>query len=902
MSRAARTLLLLVLLIGSLAWLAPGAGALVPAESDALPPHDPHRVLVAFQPEAQPADVAAAHAAVGARVESRIGSTGVVTVALPRHLAPAAAAATYRRMRGVAFAEPNWLIRLAGAPSDSRLGEQWALNSATGPDIDAYHGWAAAYGAGRFPATGGVRVGVVDSGIDRTHPELMSKVVGCGTANSGTGIVLPGSCSDDHGHGTHVGGIIAAATDNATGVAGVAPDAQLAVVKALNGIGEGFYSDVIASLRWLRVEAGVRVINMSFGGGPRSDAFDRELSAAAAAGVLLVAASGNNGSSTLSYPASHRDVLSVGAVDMGGARAGFSNCNDDVEIAAPGVNILSTGLAGGYLYASGTSMAAPHVAGAGAVLMSTRGMTAAAARSALVGGTVGSGGCLAVGTLNLATALGAPAPVVTASPTPAATPPPPPVSPSAEASASPAATEISTPSPTANATLSQAPAPAPSPEPTATPEPSPTPSPAVTPAPSPIPSPTPTPTPAAVSPTASASSPPPSASPSDGPGPTPAPEPSRQGAAPATPTGGYVPVAPQRLVDSRTGLGSPPTRLVGGETRTFAVAGQAGIPSDGVRAVVVNVTAVAPSHSTYLTAFPAAQARPTASTLNTGPGRTTATLATVQLSNDGRLAVFNQAGSVDVVLDVVGFYGDGTLAEEQGFEALAPSRLLDTRTDGGPVAPGGPRPLQVAGRAGVPGTGVRAAVLNVTVTAPTRASHLTAYADGSAPPATSSLNFAAGETRANLVVVALDASGRIALANHAGGAHVVVDVLGWFGEGAVGRFGALPPTRLHDTRQSSSGGVPGGSSITVAAAERAGVPADATAVLVTVTATGATSPAHVSLHVAGEAPRASTLNLRPGSTVANLAVVPTTPEGAVGVYNSAGTTHVVLDVVGFYRT
>jgi len=219
--------------------------------------------------------------------------------------------------------------------------------------IDAEYAWATATGAG-------VKVGVLDTGIDKDHPDLDGNIKG-GTNYVGKGRrVNPGAWDDDNGHGTHVAGIIAA-ENNDIGVVGVAPEASLYGVKVLDRNGSGWLSDVIAGLDWC-VANNMDVVNMSLGTDSDIQAFGDACNAASTAGLLLVAAAGNDGDA-VDYPAAYDSVIAVAATDSLDARPYWSSFGPEVAIAAPGVGIYSTYKGGGYDTLSGTSMAAPHVTG-----------------------------------------------------------------------------------------------------------------------------------------------------------------------------------------------------------------------------------------------------------------------------------------------------------------------------------------------------------------------------------------------------------------------------------------------------------------------------------------------------------------------------------------------------------
>ncbi|MEA3078494.1 MAG: thermitase [Actinomycetota bacterium] len=399
-----RALLVGALLVASIAGSST-SGALPLSTPPATRPYEPHTLLVAFRPDVDDASRAALHAANGAVVANTLAWQRLDVVRLPGGVDPVAAAAVYGRSPLVDFAEPNYAFRATSIPNDPNFGDLYGMTK-----ISAPAGWDTAYGPGNFPSTGGVRVGIVDTGIDRSHADVGGKVKACAQSILNIGLLQDGSCNDDHGHGTHVAGTIAAYANNGLGVAGAAPNADLAICKALNAAGSGFTSDIVKCINWLRTTGGARIISMSIGSTGSTTAFDRELSAAYAAGVLLIAAAGNDGNGTLNYPAAHPDVVSVAATDANDQRASFSNCNADVEIAAPGVNVLSTAPGGGYQRMSGTSMATPHVSGVAAVVMWKKGLTAAQTRSVLdsTADDKGPGGkdtCYGNGRVNLARAV-----------------------------------------------------------------------------------------------------------------------------------------------------------------------------------------------------------------------------------------------------------------------------------------------------------------------------------------------------------------------------------------------------------------------------------------------------------------------------------------------------------------
>jgi len=209
-----------------------------------------------------------------------------------------------------------------------------------------------------------VKVGVIDTGIDLKHPDLKANIKG------GYNAINPlKSPNDDNGHGTHVAGIIAA-INNDIGVVGVGPNIDLYAIKVLNANGSGYLSDVIEGLEWA-VNNGIQVVNMSLGTSQNVQSFHDAIIAAYNAGLTIVAAAGNTGSSVV-YPAAYPEVIAVSATDENNQIASWSSHGPEVDLAAPGVNIYSTYKGQKYTTLSGTSMAAPHVTGAAALVIDTK--------------------------------------------------------------------------------------------------------------------------------------------------------------------------------------------------------------------------------------------------------------------------------------------------------------------------------------------------------------------------------------------------------------------------------------------------------------------------------------------------------------------------------------------------
>ena len=208
----------------------------------------------------------------------------------------------------------------------------------------------------------GVKVAVIDTGIDSTHPDLAANVKGGWNA-----ITKDDKFMDDHGHGSHCSGTIAAVRDG-KGVVGVAPEASLYGVKVLDANGSGTFADVIAGIQWA-ADNKMDVASMSLGADKGSQALADAVTAATKAGLTIVAAAGNSGKA-VGYPAAYPECIAISASDNQDKIAYFSSRGPQVAFIAPGVDIKSTVIGGKYETMSGTSMATPHMSGLAALAVS----------------------------------------------------------------------------------------------------------------------------------------------------------------------------------------------------------------------------------------------------------------------------------------------------------------------------------------------------------------------------------------------------------------------------------------------------------------------------------------------------------------------------------------------------
>ena len=379
---------------------------------------------------------------------------------------------------------------------------------------------------------------------------------------------------------------------------------------------------------------------------------------------------------------------------------------------------------------------------------------------------------------------------------------------------------------------------------------------------------------------------------------TPPPPPEPELTAPTAGETQFDPISPFRLVDSRAGKGTQ--RLRAGKVATLSIG------ASDITAVSANFTAVRPSGAGYITAYNCTTELPTVSTLGYRPGQNVANQAIVPLQ-DGKLCLYSYA-DVDIIIDVNGYYRGAD--DGAGFSPITPARLLDTRPAGqAALQPMQPRTVKVAGVPGGAPADATGVALNVTAVQPAGQGWLqVSQCNGTNTPDISSINYVAGDVRPNSVVVPVDGNGEICLLSSQT-TNVLVDVTGYFSDGAGFDFVPLDPIRLVDTRQrweyvnpfTDGNKVGARQTLRVKVAGVRGVPADATAASVNVTATQADTTTFLTAYPCGTQPGTSNLNLIPWQGVtANGAMVELSAAGELCVYVDRPA-HVVIDINGIWR-
>lgn len=731
--------------------------------------------------------------------------------------------------KSVVYAEPNFIATPAQVPNDPYFSHLWGLHNGgqsilgviglDDADVNGPEAW-------NFGGTSTPVVAVVDSGVDISHPDLAANIwINREESATANGVDTDGNgyVDDRYGwdflnndntvfdaneisHGTHVAGTIGAVRGNGIGVAGVS-QAKIMVLKFLDGDG-GTMSGAIKAIDYA-VKNGAAVSNHSWATNGYSKSLSDIVAWAGTKGHLVVAAAGNGGGSLESnphYPASftHANVVSVAATDNNDQLASFSNYGEvSVDLGAPGVSIAST-VPGSYQYMSGTSMAAPHVAGAAAQILSLfPGMGHPELKAALLdhGEPISSlkGKTVTGRRLDMAGSL--------------------------EAVASPQVSIA---------------------------------------------------------------------------------------------TSSFQPRVPTRILDTRPDkqIGYMGDKPGAGSTVELQVTGRGGVPSSGVSAVIMNVTATDATKAGYVTAWPTGQARPQASNLNLAfLGQTIPNLVTVPVGQDGKVSLFTQGGT-HLIADVAGYFQPAATASSGRQVPLTPARLLDTRPankigyTGDKPGDGSTTKLQVTGRGGVPPSGVSAVVLNVTATATADPGWITVWPSHLSRPLASNLNLtAANQTIANSVIVPVSPDGQVSLYT-VKSTHLVSDVFGYYTDASApesgsGLFVPTIPTRLLDTRSGVgySGSKPTADSTTkLQLAGRAPLPDSGVAsVVMNVTSVDSDAAGHITVWPVGLVrPSASNINPeRKGQVIPNLVTSPLSSAGAVNLYTLNGG-HLVADVAGYY--
>ena len=361
-------------------------------------------------------------------------------------------------------------------------------------------------------------------------------------------------------------------------------------------------------------------------------------------------------------------------------------------------------------------------------------------------------------------------------------------------------------------------------------------------------------------------------------------------------------VTPVRVLDTRTGLGVHAAGpLLAGSTSELALGGNV---AGSTTAVVLNVTVDNPAGPGYVTLYPCDHPRPSASNLNFSGGQTVPNLVTVKLAITGAICIYTST-TTGLLADLAGTFETNGGA---GVQPVTPDRLLDTRAPIGvltigKVQAGQTLTLEIAGRSGVPLTGLDAVTMNVTVDQPDAPGYLTVYPCDRPRPTASNLNYSAGQTVPNLVTVKLAASGTVCLYTVAS-AHLVADLAAWYRPQQPSGYKELTPDRLLDTRQPlgvpTVGKISNGQTLTLQVAGRSGVPSTGVdAVTMNVTVDQPDGPGYLTVYPCDQPrPTASNLNYAPGQTIPNLVTAKLALNGTICLYTVAAA-HLVADIAGY---
>lgn len=338
----------------------------------------PGQVLIKFKDGVLQAEKVNVLRTYQARIVNKLEVLDVFVLQIPQGAEEKVAAALSHNPN-IEFVEPDYMAQTLMTVNDPYFSSQWGLENTNDADIDAPIAWDITKGSS------GTIVAILDSGVSKNHPDVSSQVI------DRTNFSNSSSDDDVYGHGTHVGGIVAALTNNGIGIAGVCPDCKLMSVKVLNDNGAGAYSWIASGIIYA-ADHGAKVINMSLGGSQKSITLENAVNYAWNKGVVVVAAAGNSGNQSKTYPGAYVNVVAVASTDNQDKKAYFSEYGSWVDVAAPGVSIYSAWNDGSspydpqpvcfnltecYKYASGTSMSTPMTAGVAALIWSKGTYTAA---------------------------------------------------------------------------------------------------------------------------------------------------------------------------------------------------------------------------------------------------------------------------------------------------------------------------------------------------------------------------------------------------------------------------------------------------------------------------------------------------------------------------------------------
>ena len=375
---------LLFLLIALFVWPLWPTAAAPPSPNDRVS----GQVLVKFKPDTSQNTIDNELKRHGAKVTDQVAAIGVLVLAVPQN-AESRIITALSKNPNVEFAEADYLAFTTAVPNDTYFANQWGLEN-TGQTIAGQQGTADAdidaSSAWNITLGGGVKVAVLDTGVDQDHEDLAGKIFLQKNFTSSS------SPDDFYGHGTHVAGIIAATGDNEIGVSGGCPSCLILNGKVLRDDGAGYYSWIANGITWA-ADNQAKVINLSLGGSASSRTLQRAVNYAWNKGAVVVAAAGNSANQSKTYPAAYANAIAVAATNNRDQKASFSSYGVKwVDVAAPGQDIFSTfpnhpykiNKSANYDYGSGTSMATPMTSAAAALIWSTGyGTSASSVRSRL---------------------------------------------------------------------------------------------------------------------------------------------------------------------------------------------------------------------------------------------------------------------------------------------------------------------------------------------------------------------------------------------------------------------------------------------------------------------------------------------------------------------------------------